>query len=57
MNRKKKLYQKVKKKLMQAKAKKQPVKKDRYIAKADRLDLDANESETLTQQSGNLNDE
>ncbi|UQB43486.1 DUF2986 domain-containing protein [Thiomicrospira microaerophila] len=39
MNRKKKIYQKIKKKLLQQKAKKQPVKKPAYISKADRARL------------------
>ncbi|WFE68223.1 DUF2986 domain-containing protein [Thiomicrospira sp. R3] len=40
MNRKKKIYQKVKKKLLQAKAKKQPAKKSSYISKAQRALLE-----------------
>lgn len=44
MNRKKKIYQKIKKKLLQAKAKKQPVKKPAYISKAERALLAESEA-------------
>lgn len=40
MNRQKKIYQKVKKRLQQEKAKNQPVKKPRYIPKAEREALE-----------------
>lgn len=39
MNRQKKIYQKVKKRMQQEKAKKQPVKKQPYISKAERAAL------------------
>ncbi|HEY9018657.1 DUF2986 domain-containing protein [Thiomicrospira sp.] len=39
MNRKKKIYQKLKKQMQQAKAKRQPVKKPPYISKAERAAL------------------
>lgn len=40
MNRQKKIYQKVKKRMQQEKAKNQPVKKPRYIPKAEREALE-----------------
>lgn len=51
MNRKKKIYQKYKKKMQQAKAKNQPVKKPPYIPKAEREALELAEP---TQQTDEL---
>ena len=49
MNRQKKIYQKYKKKMQQAKAKNQPVKKPPYIPKAEREALELAESEPSQQ--------
>ncbi|WP_038125863.1 DUF2986 domain-containing protein [Thiomicrospira pelophila] len=51
MNRQKKIYQKYKKKMQQAKAKNQPVKKPPYVSKAQRKAL---ELDGLSQQTGEL---
>lgn len=52
MNRQKKIYQKVKKRMQQEKAKNQPVKKQPYISKAERAALALNEAEqTVVEQS------
>lgn len=57
MNRKKKIYQKVKKKLLQAKAKKQPVKKSTYISKAQRALLEEKAETEAEKPSDSLNAE